>query len=104
MPMEVDYVGKEDGKKGGKKAKGKTNNKGKDKGKGKYEGKGELKGQSQETHGTDVSALPVSYGSLGEWRPGSKGLKMVDAHGKKIEHEGLTRAKVTSEGRQRQGD
>lgn len=29
--------------------------------------------------GADFSVLPVSFGSVGEWRPGPKDLKMVDA-------------------------
>lgn len=29
--------------------------------------------------GADISVLPISYGNVGEWRPGSKDLKMVDA-------------------------
>ena len=44
--------------------------------------------------GADVSVLPANYGNVGEWRPGAKELKMVDAQGTRIAHQGLTRAKV----------
>ena len=44
--------------------------------------------------GADVSVLPANYGNVGEWRPGAKELKMVDAQGTRIAHQGLTGAKV----------
>ena len=44
--------------------------------------------------GADVSVLPKSYASVGRWSEGSKNLKMVDAQGKKIEHDGITKARI----------
>ena len=47
--------------------------------------------------GADVSVLPLHYGEVGTWRPGSEKLKMVDAQGTKIAHQGLTKAKIKIE-------
>lgn len=41
--------------------------------------------------GADVSVLPLCYGDVGTWRPGSKQLRMVDAQGTKIARQGLTK-------------
>lgn len=34
------------------------------------------------------------YGDVGTWRPGSEELRMVDARGTKIAHQGLTKARI----------
>ena len=47
--------------------------------------------------GADVSVLPLHYGEVGTWRPGSEKLKMVDAQGTKIAHQGLTKARIKIE-------
>ena len=44
--------------------------------------------------GADISVLPQDYASVGERREGDGGLKMVDAQGRKIAHDGMTRAKI----------
>ena len=44
--------------------------------------------------GTDISVLPKSYGNVGQWAPGAESLKMVDAQGKQIAHDGVTRARL----------
>ena len=44
--------------------------------------------------GADISVLPRSYGSVGTWSPGSQNLRMVDAQGTHIAHDGMTRAKI----------
>ena len=58
-------------------------------------------GQGQDTRclvtldsGADISVLPRSYGGVGTWSPGSQNLKMVDAQGTHIAHDGVTRAKI----------
>ena len=47
--------------------------------------------------GVDVSVLPLHYGEVGTWRLGSEKLKMGDAQGTKIAHQGLTKAKIKIE-------
>ena len=44
--------------------------------------------------GADVSVLPRSYGNVGSWRQGGREIRMVDAQGREIKHEGITRAKL----------
>ena len=44
--------------------------------------------------GADISVLPKSYGNVGQWAPGAESLKMVDAQGKQIAHDGVTRARL----------
>ena len=44
--------------------------------------------------GADASMLPKSYAGVGRWSEGSKQLKTVDAQGRKIEHNGITKARV----------
>ena len=44
--------------------------------------------------GADISVLPKSYGNVGQWAPGTESLKMVDAQGKQIAHEGVSRARL----------
>ena len=44
--------------------------------------------------GADVSVLPMSYGCVGQWRQGDREVRMVDAQGREIKHEGITRAKL----------
>ena len=44
--------------------------------------------------GADISVLPKSYGNVGQWAPGAESLKMVDAQGKQISHDGVTKARL----------
>ena len=44
--------------------------------------------------GADISVLPRDYAGVGKRREGDGELKMVDAQGRKIAHEGVTRAKI----------
>ena len=44
--------------------------------------------------GADISILPKSYGNVGQWAPGAESLKMVDAQGKQIFHDGVTKARL----------
>ena len=44
--------------------------------------------------GADISVLPRSYAHLGLRQDGREELKMADAQGRKIPHEGTTKAKI----------
>ena len=44
--------------------------------------------------GADISVLPKSYANVGSWRPKPEELRMVDAQGKSIEHDGITKARI----------
>ena len=44
--------------------------------------------------GADISVLPRAYAEVGQWAPGSASLRMVDAQGKRIAHNGVTKAKI----------
>ena len=44
--------------------------------------------------GADISVLPKDYAGVGERQEAGEQLKMVDAQGKKIPHNGMTRARV----------
>ena len=44
--------------------------------------------------GADTSVLPKTYAGVGQWSEGSKQLRMIDAQGRKIEHNGIIKAKV----------
>ena len=46
--------------------------------------------------GADVSVLPKSYAGVGRWSEGSQQLRLVDAQGKNIVHNGITKASVRS--------
>ena len=47
--------------------------------------------------GADVSVLPRSYAAVGQRQQESTELKMVDAQGKKIAHDGVTKARIRIE-------
>ena len=47
--------------------------------------------------GADVSVLPRTYASVGQWQQGSSELKMIDAQGKRIAHDGATRVRIRIE-------
>ena len=47
--------------------------------------------------GADVSVLPRSYAAVGQRQQESMELKMVDAQGKKIAHDGVTKARIRIE-------
>ena len=47
--------------------------------------------------GADVSVLPKTFASVGEWQQGSSELKMIDAQGKRIAHDGVTRVRIRVE-------
>ena len=49
--------------------------------------------------GADISVLPKSYGNVGQWAPGAETLKMVDAQGKQISHDGITVRTTDSNGK-----
>ena len=44
--------------------------------------------------GADISVLPKEYINCGEWSPGDPKLRMVDAQGRVIQHQGTTKAKL----------
>lgn len=44
--------------------------------------------------GADISVLPRSYANVGMRQDGRDELKMVDAQGRKIAHDGVTRARI----------
>ena len=44
--------------------------------------------------GADISVLPKEFINCGEWNPGDPKLRMVDAQGRVIQHQGTTKAKV----------
>ena len=47
--------------------------------------------------GVDVSVLPRSYAAVGQRQQESTELKMVDAQGRKIAHDGVTKARIRIE-------
>ena len=44
--------------------------------------------------GADVSVLPRAYADVGHWKAGSQELRMIDAQGKRIAHDGVTKARL----------
>ena len=46
--------------------------------------------------GADISVLPKAYADVGQWAPGSASLRMVDAQGKRIAHNGVTKARISA--------
>ena len=46
--------------------------------------------------GADISVLPKAYADVEHWAPGSANLRMVDAQGKHIAHNGVTKARIST--------
>ena len=44
--------------------------------------------------GAGVSVLPRAYADVGHWKAGSQELRMIDAQGKRIAHDGVTKARL----------